>query len=101
MAKEINVSTLREWMKAGQVTLVDVREPSEWQASRIEGATLIPLAQATAETMPREAGKKLVIHCRSGKRSMTAADRILQQEPGREVYNLEGGILAWEATQPK
>lgn len=97
----INVETLKEWMKTGSVTLVDVREPNEWDAGRIEGATLIPLATVSAQLMPRVADKKLVIYCRSGRRSQTACELVNYQDPTLDPYNLEGGILAWEASAQK
>lgn len=97
----INVETLKEWMKKGSVTLVDVREPNEWDVSRIEGATLIPLATVSAQLMPRVADKKIVIYCRSGRRSQTACELVNYQDATLDPYNLEGGILAWEASAPK
>ena len=39
--------------------------------------------------------KKLVLHCRSGKRSLTAGAKLLEENPNLEIYNLEGGIIAW------
>ncbi len=97
----VTVETLKEWMNKGNVTLVDVREPGEWDASRIEGATLIPLATVSAQLMPRVADKKLVIYCRSGRRSQTACELVNYQDPALNPYNLEGGILAWEAAATK
>ena len=97
----ITVETLKQWMNKNEVTLVDVREPAEWEASRIEGAVLIPLATVPHTAIPSVAGKKLVIHCRSGKRSQTACEVLSHLHPSLEVYNLEGGILAWEALQQK
>lgn len=95
----INVNTLKDWMNKNEVMLVDVREPAEWDANRIEGAVLIPLATVPHTTMPSVTGKKLVIYCRSGKRSQTACEVLMHLNPALEVYNLEGGILAWEAAQ--
>ncbi len=97
----INVDTLKDWLSKGSVTLVDVREPNEWDVSRIEGATLIPLATVSAQLMPRVADKKLVIYCRSGRRSQTACELVHYQDASLDVYNLEGGILAWEASAKK
>lgn len=95
----INVNTLKDWMNKGEVILVDVREPAEWEASRIEGAVLIPLATVPHTAIPSVAEKKLVIYCRSGKRSLTACEVLAHLNPALELYNLEGGILAWEAAQ--
>lgn len=91
----INVATLRDWMAKGEAVLVDVREQDEWNAGYIEGATLIPLATVPTTPMPAAGGKKLVIYCRSGRRSMTACEVLNHLNPSQDVYNLEGGILAW------
>lgn len=97
----ISAATAKQWREKGEMVLVDVREPSEWNVNRIEGATLIPLATVKASLLPAHEGKKLVIHCRSGKRSLTACEMLTRENPALEVYNMEGGILAWEALGQK
>ncbi len=97
----IDVATLKNWLASDAVTLVDVREPAEWNAGYIPSATLIPLATVPTTPMPVAASKKLVIYCRSGKRSLTACDIVQQLNNSQDVYNLEGGILAWEAASAK
>jgi sulfur dioxygenase len=76
--------------------VVDVREPDEFTGplGHIAGATLAPLATVAeaAASWPREAPTLLV--CRSGGRSGRAAAMLLAMG-FREVYNLTGGMLAW------
>jgi rhodanese-related sulfurtransferase len=93
--KNINAETLQNWLDNNEVVIVDVREPAEHEAERISGAILLPLASVSKNTLPKFDKKKLVIHCRSGKRSHNACDRLLQEDPNLEIYNLEGGISAW------
>jgi rhodanese-related sulfurtransferase len=93
--KTIDANTLKSWMDRGEAVLLDVREPGEYQAENIPGATLMPLATVSQATLPNYAGKKLVIHCRSGKRGGTACEKLLAEDPDLEIYNLEGGISAW------
>lgn len=93
--KTTNVATLKEWVDKGEAVIVDVREPAEHAAENIEGATLIPLAGISKSKLPDSKGKKLVIHCRSGKRGTTACERLLAEDPSLEIYNLEGGLSAW------
>jgi sulfur-carrier protein adenylyltransferase/sulfurtransferase len=76
--------------------LVDVREPWEWQVGSLEGrgARLIPLGEIPSRMAEIPRGGPVVLYCRSGHRSRTAARRLL--EAGYpEVYNLQGGLLAW------
>ena len=74
--------------------LLDVREPHEFQISRIAGSTLIPLGQLPARLgeLPA-AGQEIIVHCKSGARSAKAV--ALLKEKGIEAKNLKGGILAW------
>lgn len=91
----INCDILKSWLKNDQVLLIDVREPSENQAARIKEAKLIPLGEIDIDKIPNLNGKKLVIHCKSGKRSFFACQKLTAQNPDLDAYNLEGGIEAW------
>lgn len=94
----IDASTLKQWLEQDEVVVVDVREPMEYEAENITGATLIPLGAIAKSALPDvNNGRKLVLHCRSGKRSQFACEQLIQEDPSFEVYNLEGGILAWVA----
>lgn len=93
--KTTNVTTLKDWLQNEDVVLVDVREPFEHEAVNIENSHLIPLATITRNKLPECQGKKLVIYCRSGKRSHEACHMLLAEDPELDIYNLEGGILAW------
>ena len=75
--------------------LIDVREPHEWEAGRIEGARHIALAQvpAAAESIDRE--RPVVFQCRSGSRSAMVTNAF--RASGYDAYNLVGGLLEWVA----
>lgn len=96
MIKEITVSELAELEKEnGDFALIDVREPSETEIASI-GGTLIPLGKVLdqKESFAKKA-EKVIVYCRSGRRSETAID-FVQRETGQEnLYNLKGGILAY------
>jgi sulfur-carrier protein adenylyltransferase/sulfurtransferase len=74
-------------------TLIDVREPYEWQIGRIEGARLIPLGTLTDELTSLDASKEVVVYCRSGKRSADAVRQL--SAAGFNATNVTGGILRW------
>ncbi len=93
--KTVDAKTLKNWLDKGEAVLVDVREPAEHQASNIAGATLLPLSEVSAAKLPNCVGKKLVIHCHAGKRGGMACEKLLAENPALEIYNLEGGISAW------
>ncbi len=95
--KTVDAATLKRWMESGEALVVDVREPAEHAAEKISGSKLVPLGTVSKSAVPYCDGKKLVIHCRSGKRSASACEKLLAEDPNLEVYNLEGGISAWSA----
>jgi len=95
MIKSASVAELHQWLQSGEATLVDVREADEYASGHIAGSTFLPLATVTAKALPPYEGKKLVMQCRSGGRSRTACGKLAQEIADLEVYNLEGGILAW------
>jgi rhodanese-related sulfurtransferase len=78
------------------VQIVDVREPSEWEAGRIEGSVLIPLNHLMAgQAGDLHQDRPVVLVCRSGNRSEVAA--LLLRARGFEAHNLRGGLESWQA----
>lgn len=93
----VDTATLKHWLDRGEAVLIDVREPAEHASESIQGATLLPLGSVSKAALPPSAGKKLVIHCRKGGRGGSACEKLLAEDPNLEIYNLEGGIEAWNA----
>jgi rhodanese-related sulfurtransferase len=93
--KEISVQELKEKLDKGEdFQLIDVREDFEYQTSNL-GGELIPLGGILIETDKIAKDKEVVIMCRSGKRS-AAAVMQLEAQGFTNLYNLYGGILAWQ-----
>ncbi|MDF1827039.1 MAG: rhodanese-like domain-containing protein [Legionellaceae bacterium] len=96
--KQIDAHTLKQWIEQDEALVIDVREPSEYASEHLAEATLIPLATISLSALPEaHPARKLVVHCRSGKRSQFACEQLLQEDPSLEIYNLEDGILGWMA----
>jgi molybdopterin/thiamine biosynthesis adenylyltransferase/rhodanese-related sulfurtransferase/molybdopterin converting factor small subunit len=86
--------------KAGDLVLIDVREPHEWEISHIEGARLIPLGQLPDRLGELDGHSEIVTHCHHGARSMKALE-ILKGAGFNKVRSLAGGIDAWaERVEP-
>ena len=75
------------------VTVLDVREPDEWQAGHIRGALHIPLMDVPARFAELPADTEVVVVCRSGGRSARAVAWLVDN--GVDAVNLEGGMGAW------
>ncbi len=102
---EITVTELKARLDRGdKLTIVDVREPHEYQINRIAGSTLIPLGDIPKRFNELNRGAELVMQCKSGVRSAKAA-AFLREQGFTRVLNLKGGILAWidqvDPSQPK
>ena len=90
----INVHELKRKMDAREkFSLIDVREPFEYDIAKIDGAKLIPLGEIAARMDEIENGE-VIVHCHSGMRSAQAVE-LLRKAGLTNVYNLEGGIDAW------
>lgn len=91
----ITVRELKAKMDKGETfKLIDVREEYEAEISNI-GAELIPLATVMENADRFKSDQPVIVHCRSGKRSATAIMQLEKQFGIQNLYNLEGGILAW------
>lgn len=91
---EITVPELKRLMDRGEVRLIDVREPHEWEICRIEGAELVPLSRFAEEIHKLDSSQSLVLHCHFGQRSMKAL-QFLRQAGFTKLKSLKGGIDAW------
>jgi phage shock protein E len=85
-------------LDAGGMRIIDVRTPEEFAAGSIQGAELLDLTSgqfaAEVESLPRDV--TYFVYCRSDNRSGTATAQMAALGFA-SVYELEGGIIAWEA----
>jgi rhodanese-related sulfurtransferase len=94
--KEISVDELKAKMdEKADFQLIDVREIAEYQMGN-NGAEHIPLSSIPDNLDKISKEKPVYIICRSGRRSANAV-MFLEQKYGMEnLYNVEGGMLAWK-----
>lgn len=96
--QQITVDELKTRMDAGEkINLIDCREPHEYAEFNL-GGTLVPLGKI--QTMQTEElddlkEEEIIIHCRSGQRSMMAC-LFLDTLGFKNTKNLVGGVLAWQ-----
>ena len=76
------------------LTILDVREPFEFEIARIEGARLIPLQQLAERLSELAVDQEIVAVCKSGVRSAHAVE-LLQRGGFKKCFNLAGGVDAW------
>ncbi len=95
--KEITPQEAQEMVASG-AQLIDVRELDEWNEGHIKEATLISLGSLQGRVGEISQEKPVVVVCRSGGRSGMACDNLSKQGY-KELHNLKGGMLAWEAAK--
>lgn len=93
--KEISPSELKQLIDSkSDIQIIDVREDYEYDEMNING-TLIPMGEVLDRANEISRDKKVIVHCRSGKRSETAIKALEAQHGFTNLYNLTGGILAY------
>jgi len=102
---EITAVELKKRLDRGdRLTIVDVREPHEYQINKIAGSLLIPLGDIPKRYVELDPSDELIMQCKVGGRSAKAAD-FLRSKGYTKVLNLTGGILDWidkvDPSQPK
>ncbi|WP_396174014.1 rhodanese-like domain-containing protein [Flavobacterium sp.] len=96
----VDVTAFAEKLKAtDKAQLLDVRTPEEFSSGHIENATNVNWNgdDFVAKAENYDKSKPVFVYCKVGGRSAQAADKLA--ELGfNEVYNLEGGIMKWNAS---
>jgi rhodanese-related sulfurtransferase len=96
--KNISIEELKQKMDNGEkINLIDCREPHEYAEANL-GGKLVPLGKIQTmqvEDLEDLKDEEIIIHCRSGQRSMMAC-LVLDQLGFKNTNNLTGGILAWQ-----
>ncbi len=92
---DISPRQLAERIARGDdIQLVDVREKWEWDISRLPGAKLIPLGSLGNQASSLDRNRETVLYCKSGVRSLYAADELADLG-FTKLANLSGGIIRW------
>lgn len=97
IVENVSLQELKQGLADGSIVLVDIREPNEWDAGHIPGASLHPLSAFDPAALPKsEPGKRVVLHCRSGRRTLAALEAA--QAAGRDDIRAHfgGGMLEWQ-----
>lgn len=97
---ETDVAQTATARREGTAQIVDVREPDEWADGHMPGIVHIPLGDLAARLGELDPATPVIAVCRSGKRSLTAAD-ILISGGFADAKSMAGGMTAWaESGEP-
>ncbi len=94
--KGVDAATVRTWLDRGEAVLVDIREDREVAEECIPEAHQVALSAFDPAHLPTHDGRIVVYHCASGGRTANyGAELVAAASAARDVYHLEGGIMAW------
>jgi rhodanese-related sulfurtransferase len=91
---DVDPDSAKRAIDAGDVQLVDVREPHEWEAGRIAGARHIELERLAEEAGSLDRERPVLFYCRVGARSEMAASAF--RRAGYRAYSVDGGLAEWD-----
>jgi rhodanese-related sulfurtransferase len=93
---DLDLETFAKAVEAGEVTVVDVREPHEFAAGHIPESVNLPLSRFDPHDLPAATDRTVVIICQAGVRSRKALNRA--QAAGRsDLKHYAGGMAQWRA----
>ncbi|MGB0885597.1 MAG: rhodanese-like domain-containing protein [Chitinophagales bacterium] len=99
--KDLNINDFKAACR-NNALIIDVRTPAEFEIGKIAGAQNINVASFNflKEAKALDNKKNVLVYCKSGGRSARAAN-MLTKIGFENVFNLKGGILAWQKNNEK
>jgi len=96
----IKAEQFKKLLLLDNIQLVDVRTKEEYQAGHIKDAMNMDVQNTNFKSNINklDKSKPVLVYCRSGKRSINAAE-IMKENGFTKIVNLEGGILSWEEAE--
>ncbi|MGB8516682.1 MAG: rhodanese-like domain-containing protein [Gallionella sp.] len=97
---DVDVAAALQLINHKDAFVLDVREPSEYNNGHLLNAKLLPLGKLKERIgeLEKHRNKPMLVVCRSGNRSGTAC-AILAKNGYTQVYNLAGGVMAWQGSK--
>ena len=97
ISKDVNVTEFAKLVNEGKGQVLDVRTPEEWASGTIKGATKMNFFDKDFKTQldKLDKNKPVYVYCKSGGRSGKATKQM-KKMGFTTVYNLVGGIGAWD-----
>lgn len=96
--RTVNALQARQWLADGEAVMIDVREPDEYRAGHIPYALSLPLGTlpGALANAPIPKAAKVIVQCLKGGRGAQACATLASYGIANDIYNLDGGIAAWD-----
>jgi rhodanese-related sulfurtransferase len=93
LQEDLSPEQAAELLREGHAQLLDVREPYEHEAGRIEASTRVDLETLGEAAQQLDPARPVLLYCRTGSRSAVATQAF--RAAGYDAYNMRGGLAAW------
>lgn len=94
IVNDLDIDAIKAGLADGSILVVDVREPHEFAAGHIPGAVSLPLSRFDPADIPDAPGKRIVLSCAAGVRSLRALE--FAQSAGLDIdSHYVGGFKDW------
>ena len=94
--KTVDTVTFKDWLDKDEAVFIDVRTVAEHQTTKIPGTLVAPMDTICCSDLPKS-DKKIVLYCRTSRRSKLACEKLLKENDTLDIYILEDGLEAWKA----
>ena len=92
----VNPAQLAEMLEEEDFVFVNTHIPYEGEIAHTDAFIAYGQVEQSIDQLPADPGAMIVLYCRSGRMSAIAAETLVRLGY-RNVWNLEGGMVAWEA----
>lgn len=92
---DVSIDEAKAMIDSGEYFLLDVRTQEEYDAGHIDSPVLIPYDELENRLDEVPADMPVLVYCRTARRSAIAS-RVLADNGYSKVYNMAGGIAAWQ-----
>ncbi|XGI83662.1 rhodanese-like domain-containing protein [Halorutilales archaeon Cl-col2-1] len=93
---DVTPEDAKEMVEDDDIFVLDVRNPDEYEWKRVPGVDHLIPVEILPDRVDEIEGDKLLVYCHSGSRSQDACDFLSNLDDFDEIYNLQGGITAWD-----
>lgn len=95
--KNITGEEMKSKVKSSKdISIIDVREPYEYNVKHIPGSINVPLSKLKRRKMDVPIDKEIILYCQTGIRSKQAANLIFKRHNIKELSHLSGGFFSWK-----
>jgi rhodanese-related sulfurtransferase len=97
--KEVSPGEATRLLNHEQATLIDMRSDKDYREGHIVNAVNVPASDGNIpDALNKHRERPVIVYCQRGQRSKAFCNKLSKQGFA-SVYNLQGGVLAWQKAE--